>query len=642
VVLERIAGCYERVLAAMTEDSIGDARSEVEQRQIEEWNRTEVETPSGSAHELFERQVEKTPDAIAVTYGEGALSYAELNARGNRLAHYLRRSGVGPETRVGVCLERSMEMVVALVGILKAGGAYVPLDVEYSGERLVCMMEDAGVKIVVSQGILREKLPSQVVQFVPFVCLDGEAEREAIAAESGENLGVPVEDRQLAYVMYTSGSTGQPKGVEVEHGGIKHSLCNAGYVEWKRDGVMLQMTPIWFDAATFEIWGALLHGLRLVIAPRGLLALEQVGEILTSHGVTMMWLTGALFHAMVDTRKQDLAGVQQMLVGGDVLSRQHVGEYLKAGKRYLINGYGPTEATFTCCHRMRSFDESWRNVPIGRPIGNTQVCLVDREMEAVGVGVPGEICIGGLGLARGYGNNSELTAERFVPNRFGGGGERLYRTGDWGRWQEDGTIEFIGRRDEQVKIRGYRIELGDIEAQLEKYEGVQDAVVVAREDVPGETNLVAYYTVKGGGAEGDALKGEDLRHYLSQSFPDHLVPAGYVHLEKLPLTADGKLNRKELPPPVEKAFAVRGYEPPAGEIETMVAGIWAEVLQVPRVGRHDNFFFLGGRSLPAVQVAARVQQRMNVELTIREIFECPTPTLLAEQELEQLLEELES
>ncbi|HEY6350281.1 MAG TPA: amino acid adenylation domain-containing protein, partial [Candidatus Angelobacter sp.] len=628
--MERYVGYYRRVLEGMVAggegkvvDEIGVMGEEEREQVVKGWNRTKGELPEWSVQELFEEQVRRRPEGVAVELGEQVLSYAGLNAQANRLAHHLRRCGVQAETRVGVFLERSVEMVVAMLGILKAGAVYVPLDVEYPVERLLFMIEDARLGIIVTETRLQDRPPIQAIQLAPreatqlvrMVCLDGD--REAIKEESGENGNWRTAEGELAYVMYTSGSTGRPKGVEVEHRAIKRLVYNAGYVEWKRDEVMLQMAPISFDASTFEIWGALANGLRLVVAPAGALSLEQIGAAIRDGRVTVMWLTAALFHAMVEERKQDLARVRQLLAGGDVLSRRHVGEYLKnQNGNWLINGYGPTEATtFTCCYRMRNFEADWRNVPIGGPIGNTQVYVVDRGLEAVGIGVPGEICVGGMGVARGYGSNPALTAERFVPNPFSDGGERMYRTGDLGRWRKDGTIEFMGRRDEQVKIRGYRIELGEVEGALREQAGVKAAVAIAWVKAGGDKQLMGYVAPE----QGVTLTAAEVREGLRKKLPEYMVPMVMV-LEELPLTANGKVDRKALPAPEADAYKTRSYEPPQGETEKKVAEIWTEMLKVERVGRHDNFFELGGHSVLAMQVISRLRETLKVEVSLRDLF----------------------
>ena len=653
--LERIAAYYERILARMVEDRIDDLQLDEEHVQIQEWNRTKEQIPGGSVSGLFEEQTRRTPDAIAVVDTECALSYAELNGQANQLAHFLMKCGAGQETRVGILLERSAEMVVAMLAILKAGGAYVPLDVEYSAEQLTSMIEDGGVGLLITKTGTEDRLPGQVTQFVPVVCVD--RDREVIVQEGKENPGFEIDARQLAAVIYTSGSTAQPKGVELEHQQIKRLTCKRGLVPWKHDDVMLQTASSSFDAASFEIWGTLLCGVKLVLGPAGMVSVEQLAEIIVKEEVTVLGLSAALFNQIVDERKQDLAGVRYLVTGGDVLSRRHVSKYFENGTpRWLLNTYGPTEAsTVACCYPMSCFDDVSRSVSIGHATANTEVHIVDQEMNDVGIGVPGEICLAGFGLGRGYRDQPGTTAERFVPNPLAADGERMFRTGDLGRWKEHGTIEYLGRIDEQVKIRGYRVQLGDIAARLEQHAGVAEAVVVAQQGPAGEQRLLAYYTEpRKCEAHPGQTSAEELRDYLALNLPELMVPAGYVRLEKLPLTLNGKLDRKALPAPEVEAFAARGYEPPEGDIETVVAAIWVEVLQVDRVGRYDNFFALGGRSLTAVQVAARVQQRLNVELNVRDIFERPAMNLLADQivslklgtfdseELAQLLNEIQS
>jgi amino acid adenylation domain-containing protein len=633
--VERYLRYYRRLLEGMVRektecmDRFGLLEEKEWRQVVYGWNQTEGETGEKSVPELFEEEVKKRPEAVAVEWEGGAVSYGELNRAANRLGRYLRRSGVGVETRVGVCLERSVEMVVAMIGVLKAGGVYVPLDVEYPGERLVLMMEDAGIRTVITNPELRDRLSITATQFeclegIQFVCFD--VDQALMAQQNEENATWEMDGRQLVYVMYTSGSTGRPKAIEVEHRAIQRLVCNAQYVELNPDDVMLQMAPITFDASTFEIWGALLNGLKLIVAPAGTLSLEQIGTTIENGGVTVMWLTAGLFHAMVQQCGESLARVRQLLAGGDVLSRRHVEQYLKSGSgNWLINGYGPTEATtFTCCHRMRNFEPDWKSVPIGKPIGNTQVYVVDGEMEAVGIGLPGEICVGGKGVARGYGNNAELTAERFVPNPFSvGGGERMYRTGDVGRWREGGNVEFEGRRDEQVKVRGYRIELGEVELALRELGGVKEAVAVVWEKGSGDKQLVGYVVKE----EGVELRGAEVREEVRKKLPEYMVPVVVV-VEEFPLTRNGKLNRKALPRPEADTCGTRSYEPPKGEIEQKIADIWAQMLKVGRVGRHDNFFELGGHSLLAITVVEHLR-REGIATDVRALFGMATVAELA-------------
>src|SRR6185369_16911117 len=443
---------------------------EEQRQQLVAWNDTSTKFPASlGVHRVFESCAAASPLSVALIEDNLQLSYGELNQRANRLARYLRRLGVGFEDRVGICLPRSIEMVVAMLGVLKAGAAYVPLDPQYSLERLALMLEDAHAVVVVTSEEEADSLPSQCAQVVMV-----DTDSEEIEKESGANLAESesreVEGDGLAYLIYTSGSTGTPKGVAVTHRGITRLVCETNYASFAADEVFLQLAPASFDASTFEIWGALLNGARLVIMPDGQASLEEIGEALRQYEVTTLWLTAGLFHLMVEEQLEALLGLRQLLSGGDVLGVSQVRRFLEAadGKSRLINGYGPTEnTTFTSCHVMTERSEIWSSVPIGRAVSNTQVYVLDDELQAVPVGVSGELCIGGDGLARGYWRRAEQTAEKFVPNPFGKEtGERLYRTGDLVRYLPDGKLEFIGRRDQQVKLRGFRIELGEIESVL--------------------------------------------------------------------------------------------------------------------------------------------------------------------------------
>ena len=455
-----------------------------------EWNQTQTAYPQDHCiHQLFEAQVDKTPEAIAVVFEDEQLTYQALNTRANQLAHYLQTLGVKPEVLVGICVERSLEMMIGLLGILKAGGAYVPFDPNYPQERLVFMLEDSKVLLLLTQQKLMAQLPEQKAQVI---CLDNDW--GMISKASSENINSGVCSDNLAYVMYTSGSTGQPKGVSVIHKGVVRLVQNTNYVEMTDKEVFLQLAPLSFDASTFEIWGALLNGARMVIMPPHPPSLQELGEAIVHYQVTTLWLTASLFHIMVDERLEDLKQVRQLLAGGDVLSVIHVQKVLKNLKKcILINGYGPTEnTTFTCCFPIIEPLHSDISVPIGRPIANTQVYILDHHLRCVPIGVYGELYISGDGLARGYLNRPDLTTEKFISNPFEELGSRLYKTGDLARYLPDGNIEFLGRIDNQVKLRGFRIELGEIESALTQHPNIRETVVIAREDQPGNKRLVAY------------------------------------------------------------------------------------------------------------------------------------------------------
>ncbi|HYH83616.1 MAG TPA: amino acid adenylation domain-containing protein, partial [Longimicrobium sp.] len=568
-------------------------------------------TPSLSIHARFQAQAARNPDAVAVVFGGEAIRYGELDARSTQLARLLRARGVGPETRVGVCMERSLELVIALLAILKAGGAYVPLDPGHPRERLAFVLEDAGVSHLLCQRHLAARLPES--SSAPLIA---EPRWAQAAGESPAPVDARVEPHGLAYVMYTSGSTGTPKGVGVEHRGVVRLVCGASYARFGPGEVFLQAAPLSFDASTLEVWGALLHGARLVLMPAGTPSLEALGHALREHGVTTLWLTAGLFHAMVDEQLDALGGVAQLLAGGDVVP---VAQVARVRERFpalrLINGYGPTEnTTFTCCHTV---DGGWAGgpLPIGRPITGTRVYVLDPALRLVPGGVAGELYAGGDGVARGYLGRPGPTADRFVPDPFGRPGARMYRTGDRVRWRADGTLEFLGRLDGQVKLRGFRIEPGEIEAALRRCAGVRDCVVAVSGDPAGERRLVGYVV---GEADADALRAQ-----LRLSLPEHMVPAAFVALGRLPLTPNGKVDRRALPAPGDER-AEAHYAPPRTPVEEVLAVTWAEVLRRERVGVHDDFFALGGHSLLAMRVLSRVREALGVELPVRAIFERPT------------------
>ena len=632
--VQRMAGHVEQLLRQIVsspESRIGDLQllTPLERQQLlVERNRTQVPYERDRCvHELFEAQVLRTPDAPALAFAGQQLSYRELNQTSNQLARYLRKQGVGPDVLVGLCIERSVEMMIGMLAILKAGGAYLPLDPEQPAGRLAFMVEDSGAQVLLAQ---RQFLEVLGLHRGNVLCLDDEWSR--IAEESWENLESRTDPENLAYVMYTSGSTGRPKGSGILHRAVMRLVRNVDYADLGSQEVFLQFAPVSFDASTLEIWGSLLNGGRLEIMAAGTPSFEALGEAVQERGVTTLWLTAGLFHQMVDHQLQALKGLRQMLSGGDVLSPAHVRRFLENNpETCLINGYGPTEnTTLTSCHSMRGAFEGGK-VPIGRPVSNTQIYVLDRYGQPAPVGVVGELYTAGDGLARGYVNRAGLTVEKFVPDPFSDkGGERLYRTGDLVRYQEDGLLEFVGRNDQQVKIRGFRIELGEIEAALQEQAGVREAVVMARQDQPGEKVLVAYVVTKGTGSR-------ELRSLLRQRLPEYMVPAHFVELERLPLTANGKVDRKALPRPEGTASEKEeAYTAPRTVVEEILANIWAEFLTVERVSIDDNFFDLGGHSLRAMQVISRVRQVFAVELSVRGLFEHPTIASLAESINEEL------
>ena len=600
--------------------------AETEERQVlHDWNQTVADYPrNATIHEVFGRRVEETPEAVALVFDRRELTYAELNRKANQLARRLRTEGVGPDVLVGVCAERSVELVVAVLAILKAGGAYVPLDPDYPAGRLEFMIEDSAVPVLLTQQSLVGRLPAHSARLI---CLD--TDWPGIAVESTDDLEVNVTAENLAHVFYTSGSTGRPKGTSIEHRAVLRLVQNTNYVDFGPDEVFLQFTTISFDPSTFEIWGALLNGSRLVVFPPGIPSLEELGSFLFEHGVTTLVLTTALFHRMVDHHLEGLGGIRQMIVGGDVISPSHVKKYLAAldgdGRRRLINAYGPTEnTTISCCHIMTSDDEVGRTVPIGRPISNSYLRVLDDRMQPVPVGIPGELYVGGDGLAREYLKRPRLTAEKFVPDPFGDApGARLYATGDQVRWLSDGTVEFLGRVDQQVKIRGFRVELGEIESVLNDHPAVAESVVLLLKDDHQNQRLVAYVVPDGA----QSVKQEDLRDWLAAKLPAYMVPSATVVIESIPLSPNGKVDRSALPAPDRELD--NEYVPPRNELEKEIAEIWQETLKVDRIGIHDNFFEVGGNSLLVMQLHSTLQDRLRCELEVADLFRFPTVDSLA-------------
>ncbi|MCP3099463.1 amino acid adenylation domain-containing protein [Myxococcus sp. K15C18031901] len=601
--------------------------SEVERRQVlREWNATEVPYPrDASLHGLFDARARRAPDAVALVAGEAVLTYGALERRANRLAWYLLSRGVRAGDRVALCLRRSVDMVVAVLAVLKTGAAYVPLDPAAPCERLAFMLEDTAATLVLAHEDTDAQLPASGP---PVIMVD--QEQAAIDRSPEVAPHVSVHGLHLAYVMYTSGSTGRPKGVCVPHRAVSRLVMGSRFARLGPDEVFLQLAPLSFDASTFELWGCLLHGGRLVVAPPQALSLEELGRLLDAHGVTTLWLTSALFEQMVASQPEPMSRVRQVLAGGDVLPPGRVREHVRRAGR-LVNGYGPTEGTtFTCCEVVTREEAVGASVSIGGPIANTRVYVLDAGLRPVPIGVPGEVYIAGEGLAWGYLRRPDLTAESFLPDPFSGArGARMYRSGDLARWRADGRLQFLGRRDAQVKVRGYRIEPGEVEVQLSRSPAVREVAVVAREDMPGGKALVAYVVP----AVGPSPTPVALRAFLRERLPEYMVPTAYVVLPALPLTANGKLDRGALPRPdlTREGLDLAGEARPRTPLEDRLALLVAEVLQVPRVGIHDDFFVLGGHSLLATKLMSRVRGVLGVELPLRVLFEGATVAELAQR-----------
>ncbi|NEQ68437.1 MAG: amino acid adenylation domain-containing protein, partial [Symploca sp. SIO2D2] len=593
-----------------------------------EWNNTQTDYPQDkSIHQLFEEQVERTPDAIALVYQNQHLTYRELNCRANQLAYYLRSLGVEADKLVGLCVERSLEMVVGMLGILKAGGAYVPLDPEYPQERLSFMLEDTQVRVLLTKEKFLETLPatSPLEQNQGrIVCLD--TNWQTIEQANHDNLHSRVSGENLAYVIYTSGSTGKPKGVEVVHRGVNRLLFGVDYAHLDETQRFLQMAPISFDASTLEIWGALLHGARCVLFPEPIPTADNLREEIHKHGITILWLTAALFNSIVDDDPKALSGIQQLLIGGEALSVVHVQKALETlPLTTIINGYGPTEnTTFTCCYPIpRQLETKIESISIGRPIANTQIYILDEYLQPVPMGVPGELHIGGAGLARGYLNRPELTQEKFIPSPFNNS-KLLYKTGDLVRYLPDGNIEFLGRIDHQVKIRGFRIELGEIEAVLSQHEDVQVACVIVREDTPGEKRVVAYVVPQ----PEVTLTTSTLRQFLTHKLPGYMIPSALMILESLPLTPNGKIDRRALKAPSNSSDWETFVEA-RNQLELQLVQLWSKVLKLDKIGVQDNFFELGGHSLLASYLMTQIKQQLGKDIPLVRLFQNPTIEQLA-------------
>jgi amino acid adenylation domain-containing protein len=598
-----------------------------ERKQLETWAGAEAPYPrDSSVSGLFELQVEQTPETIAMVFEGRKISYRELNAKANQVARYLQSIGIRTEDRVAVCLDRSPEMIIALLGILKCGGVYVALDPAFPAERLAFILQATRSQVIITQESLQNNLPDHPA--IRTLCIG--RNWPAVEQMDSSDLKLQLSAGNLAYIAYTSGSTGVPKGVAVSHRAIIRLVRGNNYARFGPQETFLQFAPVAFDASTFEIWGCLLNGGKLVIASAGIAGMENLGALLRGEKVTTAWLTAGLFHWMVENQLDGLCAVPQVLAGGDVLSKSHVMKFLAAAPAgaTLINGYGPTEnTTFTCCHSIGKGSHFSASVPVGRPIANTQVYVLDAQMQLLPSGAPGELFIGGDGLARGYWEQADLTAEKFIPNPFSRKpGERLYRSGDRMRWLADGTLEFLGRMDTQVKIRGYRVELGEIESSLNLHPKIRESAVLAMTQSSGEKTLVAYFSCRAP----NEIAAEELRDYLRARLPDYMVPSAFVLAKEFTLTANGKIDRKALASiPIGKAERTLPV-PPRTSMEKVIAQIWSEVLARPDVGIEDDFFQLGGHSLQATQIMLRVRDVFQVDdFPLRRLFESPSIAGLA-------------
>ena len=617
VTIQRMQGHFEVLLEGIVADPdapVDDLplMGEEERRVVvEKWNDTAAPYPSDRCtHELFEARVADDRDRVAVAAEDGSLTYGELEAKANRLARHLAGLGVERETLVGVSLPRTMDMVVALLGIWKAGGAYIPLDPDLPSERLGYMLKDAGAAVLVTHSEVLESFPAFEGGIV---CLDGD--RPALTSLSDASLQVSVDPDQLAYVIYTSGSTGRPKGVEVCHRSVVNLLAALGeLLRFSAEDVLLTTAPLSFDPSVLHIFGSLSAGGRIVLAPGDAVGDgERLRVLVEESGITLMGGPHPIWHGLLeagwpgDKKLRAWTGGQALPVD---LARELVP---KCGE--IWNIYGPTEATIA--------STGWkvpRNVEqirIGKPLGNYQVYVLDPQMQPVPVGIPGELFIGGVGVARGYRNRPQLTAERFVADEFGGRpGARLYRTGDRVRFRDDGTLEFMGRLDDQVKVRGFRIELGEIEAALAEHEAVkQAAVTVHGEGI--DARLVAYVVFE----PGQGLTSTEVRRFLRRFLPDHMVPSLLIELDGFPFTSSGKIDRRALPNPLSSDSAgAREYHPPETPEESLICEVWQDLLGMDRVGRTDNFYELGGHSLLSIRAVSVIEKKSGGTLDPRALF----------------------
>jgi amino acid adenylation domain-containing protein len=634
--IARLVGHFSTMLegiAAVPEQRLAEVPvlTAAERRQVlVEWNATRAEYPRQAClHDLVGAQAQQTPEQIAVVYDGASLSYRQLNARANQLAHYLQRQGVRPERLVGICIERGLDMVVGLLGILKAGGVYLPLDPSYPWERLQFMLEDAGVSVILTQRAVMETLPTHQAQVI---CLD--TDWEHIAVESEETPVNDVASHNLAYVIYTSGSTGRPKGVL----GLYQGMVNRLHWMWERypfapGEVCCQKTSLSFVDSVCEIFGPLLQGIPTVIIPDDVLKDPQrLVQTLEVYRVTRVVLVPSLLQVLLDAVPEldkCLPHLQYWITSGEALSHklsQRFAEQMP--QRILLNLYGSSEVSAdSTCYEI-SGDRPLSCVPIGRPIANTQIYVLDAYLQPVPIGVPGELYIGGTGLARGYLNRPELTAEKFIPHPFSDEpGARLYKTGDLARYLPDGNLEYLGRLDHQIKIRGVRMELGEIEAVLGQHPAVRQAVVLAREETPGDTRLAAYVVP----TREPAPTTSELRGFLKAKLPESMVPTAFVVLEALPLTPSGKVDRNALPQPEgDRPALERGFVAPHDVIEWELTHMWEDLLGVKPIGVQDDFFELGGHSLLAVQLFAYIEKQIGTRLPLVTLFQRPTIAHLAQ------------
>jgi amino acid adenylation domain-containing protein len=588
------------------------------QKLLVEWNDTRTDYPRDNCiHQIFEQQVATNGNAIALVYQQQQFTYSQLNHQANQLAHHLLSQGIQPEDLVAIALERSPDSIITILAILKAGAAYLPLDLNQPASRLTFILDNARVSRLVTTNTLLNRLPASTARII---VIDRDTDTISTHPTTNPQLNLPADN--LAYVMYTSGSTGQPKGVCIPHRGVVRLVKNTDYIDFSSQQVWLQLAPLAFDASTFEIWGSLLNGAKLVLFPGDKPSLAQLGQIITTEQITTLWLTAGLFHLMVDERLMDLKPLKQLIAGGDVLSVPQVRKVLaQLPDCQLINGYGPTEnTTFTCCYRIPSTESGVNSIPIGRPISNTQVYILDADLQPVPVGVVGELYIGGDGLARGYLHRPDLDAVKFIVHPLTEVG-RLYKTGDLARYLPDGNVEFLGRIDNQVKIRGFRIELGEVEATIAMHPSVREVKVIMLEDRPGDKRLVAYIIAHPQAQISD----RDLRTFLLARLPDYLIPSAFVPIDIFPLTPNGKVDLRALPiPTADLHVDTNTFVAPRNDLELQLVQIWERVLDVRPIGITDNFFELGGHSMIAVRLFNEIEKVFSKKILLSTLFQAQT------------------
>ncbi|WP_159882428.1 non-ribosomal peptide synthetase [Paenibacillus puerhi] len=619
--MERLGAHYIRLLQQLAEEpgrTLADMEclTEAEKAQLLAFNNVSVGDAEDTLvlNEWFEEQARLHPANIALVHGREQQTYGELNERANRLARTLRARGVGPDKLVALLTDRSIDMIVSILAVLKAGGAYVPIDPLYPEERIQYILEDSGVDLLITNG--KRNVPSGFRG----TCL--RTDDPSIYDGGGTNLQPVCNPGHLAYVIYTSGTTGQPKGTMITHAGVQRIVKHPGYVDFTREDRMLQASNYAFDGSVIEIFGALLNGAQLVLVDAEVITdLSLLAQVLEKHAITILFCTTALFNALVEECPHRLTSLRKMMFGGEKASVHHVRKALGLlGPDRLVNLYGPTETTvLATAYEMKSLEEAAVSIPIGRPVQQTRLYVVDRHDKLVPIGVPGELCAAGIGLSRGYWQRPELTAEKFAPCPFEPG-ERMYRTGDLVRWLPDGTLEYLDRLDQQVKVRGFRVELGEIESRLLELDMIKEVAVTANKDANGQTMLCAYmvadreWTVAG------------LRAALAQRLPDYMIPHVFMQLTRIPLTANGKVDRRALPEPDLQTGGAK-FEAPTTLVGELLADIWKTLLGAERIGVHDHFFHLGGDSIKAIQAAARLQ-KFGYKLGVRDFFAYPTITEL--------------